>query len=64
MVGFLGQPFGGEDRLAQLKLQIQHVVERHPDSRVVYFMHRKESREELEPCWRNFRSRYGRPVVR
>lgn len=65
LVGFLGQPFGGEDRLQQLKLQIQHVVERHPDSRVVYFMHRKESREELETLLAEFPleiRQAGRPI--
>ena len=65
MVGFLGQPFGGEDRLPQLKLQIQHVVERHPESRVVYFMHRKESREELEKLLAEFPleiRQAGRPI--
>ena len=65
VVGFLGQPFGGEDRPQQLTLQIQHVVERHPNSRVVYFMHRKESREELEALLAEFPleiRQAGRPI--
>ncbi len=65
MVGFLGQPFGGEDRLQQLRLQIQHVVERHPDNRIVYFMHRKESKEELEKVLAEFPveiRQAGRPI--
>lgn len=48
LIGFLGQPFGGGIRLQRLKLQIEHVLERHPDSRIVYFMHRKEVRAELD----------------
>lgn len=65
MIGFLGQPLGGEDRFQQLKLQIRHVVDRHPDSRVVYFLHRKESREELEALLAEFSleiRQAGRPV--
>ncbi|WP_036134811.1 hypothetical protein [Marinobacter nitratireducens] len=49
MVGFLGQPFGGDIRLNRLRHQVEHVVQRHPGKRIVYFMHRKESRGELEP---------------
>ncbi|MBD3657738.1 MULTISPECIES: hypothetical protein [Marinobacter] len=48
LVGFLGQPFGGEHRLMQLRVQLEHVIERHPGAKVVYFMHRKERRQELE----------------
>lgn len=64
LVGFIGQPFGGEDRLTQMRSQVSHVVERHPGAKIVYFMHRKERRRELEqalvdlpielrfsPCW-------------
>lgn len=47
LVGFLGQPFGGKERLKQLKRQVRHVVERHPESYIVYFMHRKEDRKAL-----------------
>ena len=65
LVGFLGQPFGGEDRLQQLRLQIQHVVERHPDSPIVYFMHRKETRADLERALAGFPveiRQAGRPI--
>ncbi|MCG7201368.1 alpha-2,8-polysialyltransferase family protein [Marinobacter pelagius] len=48
LVGFIGQPFGGEDRLTQMQSQVRHVVERHPGAKIVYFMHRKERRRELK----------------
>lgn len=48
LVGFIGQPFGGEDRLTQMQSQVAHVVARHPEAKIVYFMHRKERRRELE----------------
>lgn len=47
LVGFLGQPFGGDDRLKRLELQIRQVMRCHPGARIVYFMHRKERRDEL-----------------
>lgn len=47
-VGFLGQPFKGEEYLDRLRLQLSQVIEMHPGHRLVYFMHRKESRERLE----------------
>lgn len=54
LVGFIGQPFGGQDRLKQMRSQLAHVVERHPDARIVYFMHRKERRRELEQTLAEF----------
>ncbi|MGF2736622.1 hypothetical protein [Marinobacter sp. DUT-1] len=48
LVGFIGQPFGGKDRLTQMRSQVGHVVDRHPGAKIVYFMHRKERRRELE----------------
>lgn len=35
--------FGGE-RIAQLEAQIQLVINRHEDARILYFLHRKENR--------------------
>ncbi|MBW4936474.1 alpha-2,8-polysialyltransferase family protein [Marinobacter sp. F4206] len=48
VVAFLGQPFGGEERLERLKMQIQLVVQRHKNARILYFLHRKEVPGELE----------------
>ncbi|QSP96054.1 hypothetical protein LPB19_06615 [Marinobacter salinisoli] len=48
VVAFIGQPFGAGDRLAQVRAQVSYVAGRHPASRLVYFMHRKEERSELE----------------
>lgn len=48
LVGFLGQPFGGEDRLQRLMVQMQYITSCHPGTRIVYFMHRKECRDELQ----------------
>ncbi len=48
VVAFLGQPFGGEERLEQLKMHMQFVVERHKNARILYFLHRKEIPAELE----------------
>ncbi|AOY88855.1 hypothetical protein BKP64_12125 [Marinobacter salinus] len=65
LVGFLGQPIGGENRLQQLRGQMEHVVERHPDTRIVYFMHRKESRADLERILAGFPveiRQAGRPI--
>ncbi len=65
LVGFLGQPLGGESRLQQLRGQMEHVVERHPDACIVYFMHRKESRGELERILAGFPieiRQAGRPI--
>ena len=39
--------FGGE-RIAQLEAQIQLVINRHEDARILYFLHRKENRAEVE----------------
>ncbi|MCM0610920.1 hypothetical protein KFJ24_00335 [Marinobacter sediminum] len=65
LVGFLGQPIGGESRPQQLRDQMAHVVERHPETRIVYFMHRKESRTELERILAGFPveiRQAGRPI--
>ncbi len=65
VVAFLGQPFGGEDRLNQLKAQIELVIERHREARIHYFMHRKETVEELERTLARFPveiRQAGRPI--
>ncbi|SFR60321.1 hypothetical protein SAMN04488073_3290 [Marinobacter gudaonensis] len=65
LVGFLGQPFGGKDRLQRLALQIQHIVSSYPGRRIVYFMHRKESRDELQKALAEFPvdvRQAGRPI--
>lgn len=54
LVGFLGQPFAEEGSLKRLKMQIGHVVERHPGSHIVYFMHRKENRKALHEALQEF----------
>lgn len=64
-VGFLGQPFGGQDRLKRLELQIRHVLSCHPGVRIIYFMHRKENRDELLSVLSDFPvelRQAGRPI--
>ncbi|MBW7473022.1 alpha-2,8-polysialyltransferase family protein [Marinobacter sp. M216] len=65
VVAFLGQPFGGMERLEQLKMQMQLVVQRHKDARILYFLHRKEVPEELEKVLGGFPveiRQAGRPI--
>lgn len=65
VVAFLGQPFGGEERLEQLKVHMQFVVERHKNARILYFLHRKEIPEELEKVLGAFpveMRQAGRPI--
>jgi hypothetical protein len=46
-VGFLGQQYNSAEEYARLVVQLKHVAHRHPGSRLVYFMHRKEDRKKL-----------------
>lgn len=65
LVGFLGQPFGGKDRLHRLAFQMQHIVASYPGKRIVYFMHRKENRDELEKALAEYPvdiRQAGRPI--